>query len=127
MATPSDGAGRATTRGCTHVGQIRMVTPSAMGCVDCLRIGAWWVHLRLCLTCGHVGCCDSSPNRHASAHARLSGHPIVRSFEPGEDWAWCYVDEVVIKPVPAAGVGRGGRGSRPTPRVVNVPAPDIRR
>ena len=111
---------------CAHVGQIRMVTPSAKGCEDCLRIGARWVHLRLCLTCGHVGCCDSSPNRHASAHARLSGHPIVRSFEPGEDWAWCYVDEAVIKPVPVAGTGRGGRGSRPTPRVVE-PSPDIRR
>ena len=112
---------------CAHVGQIRFATPSAKGCENCLRIGARWVHLRLCLTCGHVGCCDSSPNRHASAHARLSGHPIVRSFEPGEDRAWCYVDEVMIKPVPAAGIGRGGRGSRQTPRVVVEPSPDIRR
>jgi uncharacterized UBP type Zn finger protein len=83
---------------CTHLDQIRDVTPSADGCEDCLRIGSWWVHLRLCLTCGHVGCCDSSPNRHASAHAKETGHPIVRSLEPGEDWAWCYVDEVVLEP-----------------------------
>ena len=83
---------------CTHLDQIGDVTASAEGCEDCLRIGSWWVHLRLCLTCGHVGCCDSSPNRHASAHARETGHPIVRSLEPGEDWAWCYVDEVVLEP-----------------------------
>jgi hypothetical protein len=125
MATTSVAGIRPAMSGCAHVGQIRMVTPSAKGCEDCLRIGARWVHLRLCLTCGHVGCCDSSPNRHASAHARLSGHPIVRSFEPGEDWAWCYVDEVVIKPVPVAGISRGGRRSRP-PRVVVEPSPDIR-
>jgi hypothetical protein len=69
------------------------VVPHARGCEDCLRIGSPWVHLRLCLTCGHVGCCDSSPNRHARAHAGLVGHPIVQSFEPGEDWRWCFVDE----------------------------------
>jgi uncharacterized UBP type Zn finger protein len=66
-------------------------------------MGASWVHLRLCLTCGHVGCCDSSPNRHASNHFRDSGHPIVQSFEPGESWRWCYVDEVWLSP--AAGTG----------------------
>ena len=81
---------------CSHVGLIRPVKPSAAGCEDCLKIGAWWVHLRLCMTCGHVGCCDSSPNRHASKHAHASGHPIIRSFEPGEDWMWCYIDEVVL-------------------------------
>jgi hypothetical protein len=86
-----------TDIGCSHVDQIREVTPSSDGCEDCLKIGGWWVHLRLCLTCGHVACCDSSPNRHASAHARAAGHPIVRSFEPGEDWVWCYVDEVVLE------------------------------
>ncbi|HSK26334.1 MAG TPA: UBP-type zinc finger domain-containing protein [Jiangellales bacterium] len=64
------------------------------GCEDCLRTGGRWVHLRLCLDCGHVGCCDSSPNRHASAHARASGHSVVRSAEPGEEWRWCYVHEV---------------------------------
>jgi hypothetical protein len=87
-----------TPPACTHLDQIQVVEPSSDGCEDCLPIGAWWVHLRLCLTCGHVGCCDSSPNRHASAHARGSGHPIVRSYERGEDWAWCYLDEVVLEP-----------------------------
>ena len=79
---------------CSHVEMIRDdVVASAPGCEDCLRIGSWWVHLRMCLTCGRVGCCDSSPNRHASAHARSVDHPIVRSLEPDEDWVWCYVDE----------------------------------
>jgi Zn-finger in ubiquitin-hydrolases and other protein len=77
-----------------HLSEIRDVTPSTPdGCEDCLRDGGRWVHLRLCLTCGHVGCCDSSPSRHASAHARQSTHPIVQSFERGEDWRWCYIDE----------------------------------
>lgn len=84
---------------CTHLDRIHDVTPSAGGCEDCLRTGGRWVHLRLCMTCGHVGCCDTSPNRHASAHARESGHPIVRSFEAGEDWMWCFVDEVEPAPV----------------------------
>ena len=78
---------------CSHLDGIRDVTPSARGCEDCLRMHARWVHLRLCRTCGHVGCCDDSPNRHARAHA--SGeHPIIRSLEPGEDWCWCFLDEV---------------------------------
>ncbi|MEA2673428.1 MAG: hypothetical protein QOI92_620, partial [Chloroflexota bacterium] len=81
---------------CTHLDAIRDVRPSANGCEDCLRIGGWWVHLRLCMTCGHVGCCDSSPNQHASKHAHETGHPIIRSQEPGEDWMWCYLDEVVL-------------------------------
>ena len=81
---------------CTHLDLIRPVTPSAEGCEDCLKIGAPWMHLRLCLTCGHVGCCDSSPNRHARAHYHAAGHPIVQSFEPGEDWQWCYADEVYV-------------------------------
>jgi hypothetical protein len=83
---------------CAHLDQIRQVTPSADGCEDCLRIGGEWVHLRLCLTCGHVGCCDSSPNRHGSGHAREVGHPIVQTLEPGERWIWCYVDEVGLEP-----------------------------
>jgi monovalent cation:H+ antiporter-2, CPA2 family len=78
---------------CRHVGQIRRVTPSARGCEDCLRIGDTWVHLRICMTCGHVGCCDSSPNKHATAHFHTSNHPIMRSVEPGETWGWCFVDE----------------------------------
>lgn len=78
---------------CKHLGEVRDVNPSAMGCEECLKIGGQWVHLRLCLTCGHVGCCDSSPNRHATRHFHESKHPIIRSFEPGENWRWCYVDE----------------------------------
>ena len=82
---------------CTHRDQIRDVEPRTReGCEECLASGDRWVHLRLCLTCGHVGCCDSSPNRHATEHARTTGHPIVESFEPGEDWRWCYVDEVIV-------------------------------
>ena len=82
--------------GCTHVNQIARVHPSAAGCEDCLKIGGRWVHLRLCLICGHVGCCDSSPNRHATAHHHATKHPIMRSMEPGEEWGWCFVDEVVL-------------------------------
>jgi uncharacterized UBP type Zn finger protein len=85
---------------CTHLDQIQAVAPSADGCEECLRIGSWWVHLRLCMTCGKVGCCDSSPNQHASGHFREAGHPIVRSLEPGEDWLWCYVDEVDFAAAP---------------------------
>ena len=81
---------------CEHLEEIRDVTPSANGCEECLKIGSPWVHLRLCLTCGHVGCCDSSPNRHATKHFHATGHPIVRSFQPGENWAWCYADEVFL-------------------------------
>ena len=79
---------------CSHLDQITIVPPAEVaGCEDCLRIGGSWLHLRLCLSCGHVGCCDSSPNKHASAHAAGVGHPIVRSAEPGESWCWCYFDE----------------------------------
>jgi uncharacterized UBP type Zn finger protein len=67
------------------------------GCADCLAAGQHvWAHLRMCLACGHVSCCDSSPNRHATAHARGSGHPVIRSFEPGESWRWCYLDEQIV-------------------------------
>jgi len=68
-------------------------TPS--GCEECLASGMRWVHLRLCLECGHVGCCDSSPGRHASAHFGSTSHPVIRSFQPGEDWRWCFVDQVI--------------------------------
>jgi monovalent cation/hydrogen antiporter len=64
------------------------------GCEECLRDGTTWVHLRLCLTCGHVGCCDSSDNKHATAHFHETAHPVMRSIEPGEAWRWCYVDEL---------------------------------
>ena len=71
------------------------------GCEECLRIGQGWVHLRLCLRCGHVGCCDASPGRHATKHFQGTGHPMIRSLEPGEFWAWCYVDQVALQlPVP---------------------------
>jgi hypothetical protein len=79
-----------------HLAMVRPVTPHSQGCEDCLRLGTPWVHRRLCLTCGHVGCCDSSPMRHARAHAYTVGHPIVRSMEPGEDWRWCYADETYV-------------------------------
>jgi hypothetical protein len=82
---------------CTHIDQIADVTPSSQGCEDCLRIGGRWVHLRLCEICGHVGCCDNSPNRHATAHFHTTGHPIIQSYEPGEDWLWCYVDELAFE------------------------------
>jgi CPA2 family monovalent cation:H+ antiporter-2 len=87
---------KARTPGCPHLDQIRPVTPSARGCEECLRAGGDWVHLRLCLTCGHVGCCDSSKGKHATAHHHATTHPIVKSLEPGEDWAWCYVDEMML-------------------------------
>lgn len=75
--------------------------PSANGCEDCLKTGDSWVHLRVCLACGHVGCCDSSPNKHATAHWHATQHPLIRSFEPGEDWWWCYPDEFAFQ-VPGA-------------------------
>lgn len=80
---------------CEHVTEttIRSVTRPGRGCEDCLRIGGRWLHLRQCLTCGHVACCDSSPHRHATAHNHRTHHPIVSSAEPGETWCWCYVDE----------------------------------
>ena len=82
---------------CSHLDEIGNVTPrTPAGCAECLATGGRWVHLRLCLSCGHVGCCDSSPGRHASAHFRQSAHPIVQSFEPGERWRWCYVDEAYL-------------------------------
>ncbi len=81
---------------CTHLQTIREVTPSSEGCEDCLRIGADWVHLRLCMECGHVGCCDDSPNKHATKHFHLTKHPIMKSFEPGEDWGWCFVDDLML-------------------------------
>jgi ubiquitin-hydrolase Zn-finger-containing protein len=83
---------------CSHLDSIEIteLPDEIPGCEDCLKIGGRWLHLRMCETCGHIACCDSSPNRHATAHASESGHPIVRSAEPGEDWSWCYVDEVLF-------------------------------
>ena len=86
---------------CEHLDQVQDVTPSANGCEDCLASGGSWVHLRICMTCGHVGCCDSSPNRHATAHWHANQHPLIRSFEPGENWWWCYPEELFFE-VPSA-------------------------
>jgi uncharacterized UBP type Zn finger protein len=82
---------------CAHIETIAEVAPSDDGCHECLRTGSVWVHLRVCQECGHVGCCDSSPNRHATKHYLADHHPIVRSFEPGEDWFWCYPDELLFE------------------------------
>jgi uncharacterized UBP type Zn finger protein len=81
---------------CSHLDHVlvRELPDSVAGCEECLALGDGWVHLRICLECGHVGCCDSSPNRHATAHAQGTNHPIIRSLQPGEDWAWCYVDQI---------------------------------
>ena len=89
---------RAVSVPCSHLDQVdaNVAPDSSEGCSDCLAIGGTWVHLRECMTCGHVACCDSSPNQHASRHHRTSGHPVMRSLEPGENWWWCYVDEVAF-------------------------------
>ncbi len=83
-------------KGCDHLKLIRDVTPGAKGCEECLAMGDTWVHLRLCLICGHVGCCDNSKNKHATKHYKSTGHPIVKSLEPGENWMWCFVDLVMM-------------------------------
>ena len=81
---------------CTHLEGIQDVTPSARGCEECLQSGDVWLHLRICRTCGHVGCCDDSPNRHATKHFHSTGHPIIEGYDPSEGWGWCYVDEVMF-------------------------------
>ena len=80
---------------CTHLDHVQILElPDAVdGCVDCLAMGSAWLHLRICLECGHVGCCDDSPNRHATKHARATGHPVIASAEPGERWLYCYPDD----------------------------------
>jgi Zn-finger in ubiquitin-hydrolases and other protein len=114
-----------TSNDCSHLDQIVMgVAPSGDGCKECLETDGRWVHLRRCATCGHIGCCDDSPSRHAIQHARDTGHPIVQSYEPGEDWLWCYEDELAFvsddlspspshpdgwSPGPPWKFGRGGR------------------
>ena len=86
---------------CEHAIDLDPTPPRTRGCEECLKTGSRWVHLRLCLTCGHIGCCDSSPGRHATKHFQKMGHPVIASFEPGESWAWCYVD-LLEMPVPEA-------------------------
>ncbi len=82
---------------CGHLQQIQEVTPSAAGCEECLAMGDKWVHLRLCMICGHVGCCDNSKNKHATKHYHATGHPIMKSLERGEDWMWCYIDQKIVR------------------------------
>lgn len=84
------------TEPCAHLDQVADVVPRSEGCEDCLRIGGWWVHLRMCMSCGHIGCCDSSPNRHARAHEATEGHPVIQSYEPGEDWWYCFIEDVAF-------------------------------
>jgi hypothetical protein len=87
-----------TTLNCTHQDAIQVteLPDPVPGCAGCLETGSQWMHLRMCQSCGRIGCCDSSPNRHASTHARTTGHPIARSAEPGEQWSWCYVDATMV-------------------------------
>lgn len=81
---------------CSHMGQASNVTPSSPGCEDCMKIGAEWINLRICLVCGHVACCESSPHQHANKHYHASGHPLIQSFNPGERWIYCYPDDLVL-------------------------------
>ena len=81
---------------CSHLGSIATVKPSARGCEECLKMGSWWVHLRVCRTCGHVGCCDDSPNKHATAHFHATAHPIIEGYDPPEGWGYCYVDDLML-------------------------------
>lgn len=111
---------------CVYLDSVRVtqLPESVQGCEECLKTGDPWLHLRICLECGKVGCCDSSPDRPASAHGRSSGHPLARSIEPGEDWSWCFVDkfalripevrgEVRIPPFPLGGCPKGPSGPEP--------------
>jgi uncharacterized UBP type Zn finger protein len=94
-----------SAQSCSHLDQVRDVEPNTPnGCEECLKLGMRWVHLRLCQECGHVGCCDQSQGKHATKHFHGSKHPIMKSFQPGEDWSWCYVDELFMEPAvePAA-------------------------
>lgn len=85
---------------CTHLDGIKVTSTEKNYCEECIKTGDSWLHLRMCLTCGHVACCDSSPNKHASAHFRRVHHPLMRSIEPAEGWVWCYVDEIVPGELP---------------------------
>ena len=91
-------SGELNARGCTHLDLTQEVSPSADGCEECLKTGDRWVHLRMCLICGKAGCCDNSKNKHASQHFHASGHPLIMSLESWEDWAWCFLDERLIRP-----------------------------
>jgi len=94
-----DAEGRPTQHSCAHLAEVHDVEASTLdGCEDCLREGTQWVHLRECLACGHVGCCDNSPRRHATGHWQATSHPLMRSFQPDEEWAWCYADDLYLLP-----------------------------
>ena len=82
------------TETCAHLNQIKVKTTRKHECEECVKMGDTWVHLRLCLECGHIGCCDSSKNKHATKHFHTTKHPLIRSIEPGERWIWCYVDNL---------------------------------
>jgi hypothetical protein len=97
---------------CEHVSGIRKVTPGTLGCEECLKLGTRWLHLRVCRTCGHVGCCDQSPGRHATAHFHKTNHPIIEGFDPPEGWGWCYIDEVFLEDLPGSPTPHNG----PIPR-----------
>jgi uncharacterized UBP type Zn finger protein len=90
---------------CAHLDSVQLLDlPDPVdGCEECLKLGMNWVHLRMCLTCGHIGCCDNSEGKHATAHYLETDHPIIRSAEPGEDWSWCYPDELMMRLSPGAG------------------------
>ncbi len=82
---------------CSHLDQVKATPPKTDGCEECLKAGDSWVHLRLCESCGHVGCCDSSKNKHATGHFRATNHPVIKSFQPGENWRFCYVDKQMVE------------------------------
>lgn len=86
---------------CKHLAQVKFTTTDAHVCEECVKLGDTWVHLRMCMVCGKVGCCDSSKNKHATKHFHQAAHPVMRSIEPGEDWIWCYVDEMIAGEVAA--------------------------
>ena len=91
------------------------VAPSGTGCVECTASGGWWFHLRRCAQCGHIGCCDTSPSQHASAHAREMDHPFVQSFEPGEDWFWSYAEETYLEGGPELAPPQSHPPEQPVP------------
>jgi hypothetical protein len=91
------------------------VPPSGTGCVECDADGGWWLHLRRCAQCGHIGCCDDSPSKHATAHAKATGHPVIRSFEPGEDWFWDYRDSQMLPSGPALAPPLSHPADQPVP------------
>ena len=100
---------------CGHLKEIEKVAPSGPGCVECMAHDGWWVHLRRCATCGHIGCCDSSPNRHARKHAQHEKHHIIQSYEPGEDWLYCFADDLTFD-IPCHGrLAQPSSGMEPRP------------